>query len=72
MPANDRAGYAVGDTSVCQVGNCGLPIELVSSHSTEDCSVEGTTWVHDAEKVPDGVDPCAAYDANDDHEGVPA
>lgn len=50
---------------------CGLPIELVPSHSTEDCSIEGETWWHDAESVPDDVDPCDAYDANDDHEGQP-
>lgn len=68
---DQRAGWTEGDTSVCQHEGCGLPIRLVASHSTEDCSIEGTTWWHDAEEVPDGVDPCAAYDANDDHEGVP-
>lgn len=68
--SENSAPREVGDTSTCK--KCGLPIELVESHSSEDCSIEGTTWWHDAERVPEGIDPCDAYDANDDHEGVPA
>jgi hypothetical protein len=59
-------------TSICQHPGCGLPIELVPSHSSYDCAIEGEMWVHDAEEVPDDRDPCDAYDADDDHEGVPA
>lgn len=55
--------------TVCSI--CNLPITEVASHSAEDCSIEGTTWLHDAEAVPYGVDPCDAYDADDDHEARP-
>lgn len=65
------ATYEIGDVSTCQHEGCGLPIELVESHSNEDCSIEGSMWWHDAEEVPEPLDPCLAYDANDDHEGVP-
>lgn len=76
MTDRDLAPTEIGATSTCQHVRddgtvCGLPIELVESHSTQDCSIEGSTWWHDAESVPDGIDPCDAYDANDDHDGVP-